>query len=465
MKKLKVLFIIIFFALLAVPLVAFNWEENVTSEIDNRALTNNPFGSNYVAQEGIGTAEAIDNYIQDRIGFRSEMITAYTVLNDRVFGEMVHPSYEYGKNGYVFSKMSRNPEYSEYHEDFVSVVKEIQDYCEARGVPFVFVFEPSKASVLTEYLPEGVNYQNDWVAMFLSELEAAGVNCVDNTKTLKEMAESGESVFNVKYNAGHWNDTGAFYGVNAILSELNAQGMNVSENEQSEFDIEQKLNTTLLVSKFAIHEYEPIYSHRCKIEYRQSQYEEMEIHDQYRYFLYAVNEDAKAAGSPKMLVFQGSYMNGMGDVFMENSLGEYIAVHDYQNVLEFDYYFNIFKPEGVVFEAAEYTFLDIYFSHEKMKSFQLNPVLADFYGYEEKTASALVTAERGNMLTKIKAAELDEEAAYVYYVIGDEIYDMRSTAESGEWEVTLENKQFASGKIITVNTKEKVRTVYEVNIF
>lgn len=46
MKKLQIVFIVLFFALLALPLVFFNWEENVVSEIDNRQLTNNPFGPN-----------------------------------------------------------------------------------------------------------------------------------------------------------------------------------------------------------------------------------------------------------------------------------------------------------------------------------------------------------------------------------------------------------------------------------
>ena len=43
------------------------------------------------------------------------MITAYTVLNDRLFGKMVHPIYEYGKDGYVFgSGVSYTADFGEY---------------------------------------------------------------------------------------------------------------------------------------------------------------------------------------------------------------------------------------------------------------------------------------------------------------------------------------------------------------
>lgn len=46
MKKLQIVFITLFFVLLLLPIAFFNWEENVVSEIDNRQLTNNPFGEN-----------------------------------------------------------------------------------------------------------------------------------------------------------------------------------------------------------------------------------------------------------------------------------------------------------------------------------------------------------------------------------------------------------------------------------
>lgn len=54
-------------------------------------------------------------------------------------------------------------------------------------------------------------------------------------------------------------------------------------------------------------------------------------------------------------------MNGHGDIFIANVLEEYIYVHNYQNVIKFPYYFNIFQPDCVIFEIAEYTFTEKYF--------------------------------------------------------------------------------------------------------
>ncbi|MEG0826055.1 MAG: hypothetical protein RR404_01155 [Bacilli bacterium] len=44
---------------------------------------------------------------------------------------------------------------------------------------------------------------------------------------------------------------------------------------------------------------------------------------------------------PKVLVYQGSYLNGRYKYF-ESNFKEYIAVHNYDNIINFDYYFNIF---------------------------------------------------------------------------------------------------------------------------
>ena len=96
MKRIQIIMISLFFLILLVPLVTFNFEKNSISEIDNRLLAENPF-----AEEGDLT-ENIENYINDRLGLRDKMILSYTVLNDRIFHKMVHPSYEYGKDGYVF---------------------------------------------------------------------------------------------------------------------------------------------------------------------------------------------------------------------------------------------------------------------------------------------------------------------------------------------------------------------------
>ncbi|HCR83265.1 MAG TPA: hypothetical protein DIW07_07615, partial [Lachnospiraceae bacterium] len=97
MKKLRICMSICFFLLLLLPIITLNRKENVVSEIDNRTLTNNPFSPAYEPENGeFDLTEGIESYLEDRIGFRDDMIYGYTVLNDSLFHEMVHPTYMYG---------------------------------------------------------------------------------------------------------------------------------------------------------------------------------------------------------------------------------------------------------------------------------------------------------------------------------------------------------------------------------
>lgn len=301
MKKIKIGTIIIFIVLLFIPILKFNWKENVVSEIDNRTLTNNPLGPNYQPEnDDDDLTDALDNYLQDRIGFRDQMIYLYTVANDKLFDKMVHPTYTYGKDGYVFFNAERQPEFNEYHATFIDMIEKIQDYCEARNVPFLFVFEPAKISVLQDELQEGINYNNDWVQDFMKELDRRDINYVDNTSLLKEKMEEGENVFNKKYNAGHWNDLGAFYGVNNVLDALKAWYPTIHINQKDEFDITERLNTSLMVSEFPIHEYEPVFTPKAKVDDITDRYaKDIVLNEQFPHFQYVINEKRKEEGAPK----------------------------------------------------------------------------------------------------------------------------------------------------------------------
>ena len=133
MKLLKKITILVFCIILLVPIFTFNMKKDAISEIDNRVLAENPL----TVESSEDFTTNMENYINDRIGLRNEMILAYTVLNDKLFGKMVHPSYTYGQDGYVFGAgLEANVRYNEFHEVFADMVKMIQDYCEERDIPF-----------------------------------------------------------------------------------------------------------------------------------------------------------------------------------------------------------------------------------------------------------------------------------------------------------------------------------------
>lgn len=448
MKYIRIFVVAIFIAMMFVPLLCMNTQPEVASEIDNRMLAENPFSPEVRNREDADLTDDIDSYLSDRIGFRDEMLLANTVINDSLFGKMDHPTYAYGKDGYVFFSSMVPEQMSDYHIAFADMVEAVQNYCHERGVPFVFAFDPEKKSVYNDFLPQGVHYNNDWVSEFLAELDKRNINYVDNTQILVERKNEGEAVFNQKYNAGHWNDLGAFYGVNNILKSVQQFFPEVHLNEQDEFDIEYVLNTSLQVSQFPIHEEEPVFTvkHDETENLTELYREETKMNEQYRAFIYTVNEAQKQNGSPKTLVFQGSYMNGMGYKFFENSLGEYIAVHDYQNILNLPYYFNLYQPECVIFEVAEYTFSSTYFDYETMQSIHWNPELVGYVpGHMvnelQRLSADAVSVERGNVFTTIRW-NAEQAYDYVWLIAGGEFDMALVDPEQNLYEASIPNENF-----------------------
>lgn len=443
MKIIKIVAALLFSLIILIPVALFRTQAQVASEIDNRMLAENPFSAEEKAKGGDLTVK-IENYVNDRIGFRDEMIMAYTLLNDRLFGKMVHPTYCYGQDGWVFFKMAEPAPFGEFHEAFADMILSIQEYCEARSVPFLFVFEPTKASVLTEYLPVGVNYDRGWVDEFFQALDQRGVRYVDNTGLLREKVDEGEMVFNQKYDAGHWNDLGAYYGVNAMLKELQLDFKEIELNDMQEFQVSKELETSLPGSTFPIEEWVPAVDIPIEDESLTKKYsDEVVRHRSHPGFGYYRNQENEANGAPKALVFQGSHMNEKGAKYLRNALGEYIYVHNYENVINFSYYFNIFQPECVIFEVAENAVSTSYFNYKAMTEVNLNPPLQTAMAQAEEVttgilAPGMVSIEQGTQLTKLYWLGGSGEEEYVWACLGQE-FDMQKN-EEGIYEVTIENE-------------------------
>ena len=440
MNIIKKIVVLLFAAIIILPMVFFNFKPDSISMIDNRKLTDNPFGNsdNLTGHLNID----IENYINDRIGFREDMILGYTILNDKLFHKMKHPGYTYGKDGYVFGGGLEFVEYGDYHDNFIKMVKSIQNYCQDRNVPFLFVFNPAKPAIYTDKIENGINYDREWVDIFMNKLDEQGINYLDNTDILREATENGEIVFNQKYDANHWNDLGAFYGTNSILSKMKEQNDNIKINSLSDFKLSKKHVDTLLVSEFPIDEYIPDFYIKKDLKGIGERYGSIRLNDNYKSFGYVVNEYRKSEDLPKTLMFQGSYMNGYGSKYMQNALEEYIFVHDYQNVIDMPYYFNIFKPEFVVFEVGEYTINDGYFNEDKIKGIDYNPTLSSVINNENIDK---ITVNKDNLsisidksLTSIKWTT-DINAKYVWLKSNGE-YDMEHV--DGGYEVTIDTSNY-----------------------
>lgn len=434
MKRLKIFFIFVFSVMMLLPALFFNWKPNYISEIDNRKLTEFP-SLNKINSD---TFKEMYNYINDRIGFREEIIQSYTILNNKLFNILVHPAYVYGQNGYVYFGLYQK-NYDEHTKQFTKSIKEVKDYVESRGAKFYVLIDPEKTSVYTENLPKGVNYNRNWMDSIEKDLKDYGVNFIDNTEELKSRSKS-EQVYNRQYDAGHWNDLGAYYGVNNLLTLIEKDFPNVKPYTKEDFEITQETKKYLPTSKFEVNESVPVFHLKNGYTDITEDYDaEIRRDAQQNHFSYIKNPSSE--NNLTALVFQGSYLNGR-EKYLADRFSEYIAVHNYQNIFDIDYYYNIFQPDIVVFEVAEYTINNTYFDLTKMQEMNLNPALPKEIKYTDYANEIVGEIEKGNNISKIVFKNLPDDVEYVYFEKNNKYYDVKK--EEGEFVLSIKNEELLS---------------------
>ncbi|MEG0720448.1 MAG: hypothetical protein RR446_01625 [Lachnospiraceae bacterium] len=439
MRKIQIAFVVTVCLLLSLLIVNFNTQEKAISEIDNRELATLSLDKTDGFQK---TVKKIDNYMNDRIGFRSEGIRGYATYNDVMFHEMVHPTYTYGKDDYVFFKLAPEVVDTEFVNAFCEYLRKVQDYCNERGVPFIYCINPAKTTVYSQYLPNGYHYQDLLLKELYRQLEHDGVNYISNVELLKEKSKT-EQVFNVQYDAGHWNDLGAFYGTNHILEKISQYFPNVHPNQQSDFDITTQVETKLPASEFQIREQVPVFQNKREgnIISKQADYEGLWLNEHYPEKDYLVNQEGE--GLPRTLVFQGSYLNSRRR-FLESNFSEYYSIHNYENFLYLDYYFNAFQPECVVLETTEYALNAAYFSYKAVEGKRFNTE-ADFAQSQRiPLESVKHTSEvKGNWVTIIIPAMDDVKGGEVQF--GDRRFDFQYDGEGNYFTCTIDKKYQIDG--------------------
>lgn len=434
MKRLKIFFICIFSVLMLLPALFFNWQSDYISEIDNRKLVEFPSLDKINAD----TLIAIYDYINDRMGFREEIIQSYGILNNELFGILAHPAYIYGQDGYVYFDLYQK-NYDEHSKQFTQSIKEIKDYVESKGKKFYVLIDPEKTSVYTEQLPKGTNYNRNQIELIEKDLKDYGVNFIDNTEELKNRSKT-EMVYNQKYDAGHWNDLGAFYGVNNLLSLIHKDFPSVNPHKKDDFEVTEELKKYLQTSKFEVNEMVPIFSLKADYTDLTDDYDDEIKRDfQQNHFSYIQNPNS--SNSLTALVFQGSYLNGR-EQYLADRFSEYIAVHNYQNIFDIDYYYNIFQPDVVIFEVAEYTISNMYFASETMANMHLNPKLPVNSEYIAYTGEITYKVEAGSNIATIAFEGIPDDTEYVYLKNNTEVYDVKK--EDGKYTLNIKVEQISS---------------------
>lgn len=352
MKK-SLLFCICYICLLFIPALTMNTEKNVVSEIDNTYLPEFELD-----MENLGK---IGTYVEKRIGGRNDMILAYELFNYQVFDILVHPMYMYGQDEWVYLNTQEyindylkiNVDY-DYAKQFAEYQLALSEIAEESGAQYLYVLCVDKKTIYPEYFVKGLN-PSDGVSrtdVLLEEISKTGINYLCARETLLEAKESGVQVYNQKYDAGHWNEDGAFLVCQEIYDRLREHDPRIPMLSKEDYNIGTITQKYLLTSEFPINEEVPYYENKTSNARVDATYDDL-VPGTKVFFRHYVND---VVDSPKALIFRDSYIGDMSKFFVENfSETTFASYSNLTSIDDFRKYLEIFQPDVVIFENAERT--------------------------------------------------------------------------------------------------------------
>ncbi|MDO5718863.1 MAG: hypothetical protein Q4P34_07755 [Tissierellia bacterium] len=429
MKKFRIFRLILISIIILFPLLSLTKGDGLISEIDNKYLTDYPD-----IKDGLfNFMHIFDNYLKDRLGGRERLLRLDGLIDDKLFKYLDHSLYEYGKEGHVFLKLERYDEDYEFLDSFSDYLLDIQNYCEERDTSFIYLLNPSKNTVYRRYLPDSYKYENKRLDYLRDALYEKGVNFVDNTDFLTKLSYQ-EQVMNLKYDAGHWNNLGAFYGVNNLLDRMKDYDSEIELNQLDDFEMIYTETENLMMSNI------PIKDGIVNLVDKNNSFhfiddelsEELEIDENYSSFLLC---ESDVDNDVDLMLFSGSYFNTFGYTLLARAVKNLELIHNYNNIINFDYYYNIFEPSFVVITSAEYATTENYFNIDLMEKKTLNPKLIESDYVKKSKEVKIIGIEEGKYLTKVRV-ELDD-ALFGYYKEDGRVYDL--IPEGDIWTFTFKN--------------------------
>ena len=231
-KKLcAVAYILLITGACSLPLVGMIFGIGAKST-ENRTMTGMP--DLYTATEdtidpNLNYTTELGEYYSDNFGFRQELVTADSWLNETLFGRSSGDKTTVGKDGWYYLTETLN-DYkgvSSFSDRGIYRMKKTIDlmnqYSADANITFVFFVAPNKNSIYPEFMPWKIRKSS--YPSNLDRLSKAMRGCeyyIDMKSVLKKSAENKSRYIYLK-NDSHWNNLGALEAYNAVQNNLNSR--------------------------------------------------------------------------------------------------------------------------------------------------------------------------------------------------------------------------------------------------
>ena len=227
MQYTRWVFVTGFLMLLYAPLLAFNFL-GTTSASEKRDLEVLPKFS-FPALLTPVFFKGVEKYIEDRIGFKSEMVYLYTVIQFSVLQKRANKKILVGKDRWLFyTDKEGGDNFSDFNKTnlfsesealrIADRIQEVEYYFKKHGIKFLFVIAPNKHNIYPEFYPfkrpEGFT-RTDQIVKHLDEKNVSYIYLRDY------LIDKKSSNYPIYYETDtHWNDRGAYHASEIIREKI-----------------------------------------------------------------------------------------------------------------------------------------------------------------------------------------------------------------------------------------------------
>ena len=364
MRIYNSVFIAIFMAMLALPLLFVDLASDRISVQENRMLANFPELSD-IKRHPETFIRGFDVWFKDSTGFREQMLIPYNVISKNkwlnniwytdgqyiyLIGEEGHHYFTF--NGSLIRKFQGKPFLSDDQlTNMAAKLDAVKIYLDDKGIPLIVMFCTDKESVYPEFYPRSIKrgpepIQLDVITAYLQENTGVDVFNIRQALFANKNNYLLYPLVDDKSHAPrdylHFNEIGAFFTYRELMKHINVYFPQIIPYELNDVNIHYDGNGA------------PNVSLKAKTVYRKldpSFFDDVIVKRPFTLENEAYENENPDL--PVILFIRDSYTfeNYFGTYFPSH-FGKAIFIH-YQNMKRFDEYIDKYKPDIVVFQSAE----------------------------------------------------------------------------------------------------------------
>ena len=368
-------FVVLFMAMIILPLVFIDLSSDRVSAEENRMLAERPKITDIKKHPGKFIHD-FDVWFKDSTGFRKQLLALYNVMKMYTRSGIYYKNglfvYLVGEKGHHFF-VGKN-EHSirifqgksilsdEQLADMANKLEETKNYLDRKGIPFIVMFCAIKEEIYPEFYPKSIKRGPEPILLDVITNYLREHTSVDVFNIRQALLAEKDNYLLYPVSSGdlaHYTEIGAFFAYRELMKHINKYFPDIVPYELNDIDISYDKDERGRVI--------PVVSLKTKTAYKKldmSFFDDVELIRPFTWENVAYENADKDL--PAILFLRDSY----SEFFYENRgkfLAQFMASHfsraifiHYNNMKHFEEYVDKYKPDLIVFETIQpYNFWQI----------------------------------------------------------------------------------------------------------